>query len=152
MVEVRGVASLGSGDLFHFEIFDGGLDSILSQHGAVKLDGWELEVLGDVLVLDVDGILDVHTLEELGRVRAASNSGTASKRLENSFLNLSIIIDLDLEFHDITTSGSANESSTDILILLIERANISWVLIMVDNSLVISEVTYGHCAHQVRVL
>ena len=119
MVEERGVSSLG-GDLFGFEIFDGGLDSILGQHRAVKLDGWELQVLGDVLVLNLDGILDVHTLQELSRVRAASNSGTASKRLEHGFLDLAIIVDFDLELHDIATSGSANKSSTDVLILLVE--------------------------------
>ena len=54
--------------LFSLVVLDGGLDSILSEHRAVKFDGWKLQMAGNILVLDLNGIFDVHSFEELGSI------------------------------------------------------------------------------------
>lgn len=60
------------------------------------------------------------------------------KNLEDCILNdSSILIELNLQFHDISTSGGSNQSSADILFGLIERANIARVFVVVDHLLVI---------------
>lgn len=49
---------------------------------------------------------------------------TASESLENGLLDDTVVVDLDLQLHDIATCRSAHETSSDIEILLVERADL----------------------------
>ena len=113
----------------------------------MELDRWEFQVLSDVLVLDLNGVFDGHALEKLSCVRAASDGRSASKGLEHSLFDSTIIfVHFNLEFHDISASRRADEAGTDIHVLLIERADVARVFIVVNDTLVIGEVTHGEAS------
>ena len=74
-------------------------------------------------------------------VRAAgSDGGTTAEGLEDGFLDGAIFfIDLDLELHDITTGGSSNETSSNSGFVFAKGPNIPWILIMINNQLVVGK-------------
>ena len=134
--------------LFGFEVFDGSLNSIFCEHRAVKLDWRQFKVLGNILVLNLDGFLDGHSFKKLGSVRWASNGWTATKGLEHSFLNSAILlVHFDLEFHDVTAGRSSDKASTHGWVLFVERTNVAWVFVVVNDTLVVSEVSCGQSKH-----
>ena len=118
----------------------------------MELDRWEFQVLSDVLVLDLNGVFDGHALEKLSCVRAASDGRSASKGLEHSLFDSTIIfVHFNLEFHDIAAGRCTNEACSHIHRLLVEGTDVAGVLIMVNDSLVIGEVAHGKASgHQVH--
>lgn len=58
--------------------------------------------------------------------------------LENSLFDDSpIVIQFNLEFHDISTGGSTNQTCPYVFFGFVERANVSRILIVIDNIVVI---------------
>jgi len=130
---------------FCFVVFDGGLNRVFSKHWAVKLDWWQLEVLGDILVLDFHCIFNCHTLEELCGVRTAGNRWTAAECLKNGLFNRSIsFVHFDLKFHDITASRSTDETRAYINCVFVKGADISWVLVVVNHALMVGKASHWH--------
>lgn len=78
-------------------VLNGGLDGILREHAAVQLDGRQLEVAGDVRVLDGQHILHGAPLDPLGRHGAGGDGGAAAKGLELGVDDAAVGADLDLE-------------------------------------------------------
>ena len=115
----------------------------------MKLHWGQLQVLSDILVLDFNGFFDGHTLQELSGIGAACDGWPTTKSLKDSLLNSAIfLVHFDLEFHDVTAGGGADEAGSNIGCLLVKWANIARVLIMVNHSLVVSKVASGsHVAH-----
>lgn len=75
----------------------------------------------DVLVLDLHSVLDFHALEDFGRVRAARNGRAAAEGLKDGLVDLAgLLIDLDLQLHDVTTSGRAHEAGANIFVFFVE--------------------------------
>jgi hypothetical protein len=54
------------------------LDSVLGQHGAMQLDGRKRELLCDLGVLDLAGVVEGHTLDVLGDERGGGNGRSAT--------------------------------------------------------------------------
>lgn len=54
------------------------LDSVLGEHGAVELDRGQAELLCDLGVLDLAGLLEGHALDVLGDERRRGNGRSAS--------------------------------------------------------------------------
>lgn len=50
-------------------VLDGRLDGILSEHGAVKLDGWKAELLSNLGVLDLGSFVKGETFDTFSHVR-----------------------------------------------------------------------------------
>ena len=48
-----------------------------------------------------------------------------------------------MQLHDVATCGSAYQTGADIWIFLVERANVSWVFVVVNYSLMVREHTIG---------
>jgi hypothetical protein len=102
--------------------------------GAVKLDRGKAELLGNLGVLDRAGILEGHATDTLGHVRGRSDGRATAKSLELDVDNLSgLLVDLDLELHDITTGGCADETGTDEGIGLVEGSDVAGTLIVVND-------------------
>ena len=91
-------------------VLDSRLDGILSQHAAMKLDRRELQVSSNIGVLDSQYLINGLALDPFGGNRTAGNSGSTSKGLELGLGDLAIRANLDLQFHDITTSWGADET------------------------------------------
>jgi hypothetical protein len=49
-------------------IIDGFLDGFFCQHRAVQFDRGQVEVVGNIAVLDLQGLFHTHSLDELSRV------------------------------------------------------------------------------------
>lgn len=60
------------------------------------------------------------------------NCWSTAKSFELSVNNLAIFIDFDLQFHDITTSRCSHQTSANIFVCLVHRADIPWILIMIQ--------------------
>lgn len=70
--------------------------------------------------------------------RGRSYGGTAAEGFETSIDNFSsLVIDLNLQLHNIAASWSPDESGTDRRIILIEGSNIPGIIVMVHNSLMV---------------
>lgn len=67
---------------FALVVLDGRFDGVFSEHGAVQLDWWQTELLGNFGVLDAAGGLESHATDELGQVAAGGDGGAAAKSLE----------------------------------------------------------------------
>merc|ERR1719266_574939 len=89
----------------------GNLNGILSQHGAVKFHRRKGKFLGNVTVLDLGGISQLLPLDPLSSKTGGGNSRATAKGLEFGIHNLSIVVNLNLQFHDISTGRGANEAS-----------------------------------------
>lgn len=119
-------------------VVDSRLDGILGQHGAVQLDGWQAEFLGDLGVLDLGGLVEREALDTLGHVRRGSNGRSTTKSLEADILDDAVLVDLDRELHHITAGRSADETDTDVLLGLEERADVAWVLVVINDLFVVA--------------
>lgn len=93
----------------------------------------QTQLLGNVRVLQLACLVDGLALDPFGRVRARSNSRTATERLEFGVNNLAILVHFDLQLHDISASWGSNQSGADGLVLLVHRADITWILVMVQH-------------------
>ena len=101
---------LGRLALFVLIIFDGCRDGVLGHHTALLLDGWQLQVGGNIGILNGQDVIDRLSLDPFRRDGGTSNGGATSKRLEFRIRNDTILIDLNLQLHDIATGGGTHES------------------------------------------
>jgi len=60
---------------------DRSLDGVLGEHGAVELHGREVQVRRDLRVLDLDGVVERHALDPLGRDRRGGDRRPTPERL-----------------------------------------------------------------------
>ena len=94
----------------------------------------------NISVLNIDSILNTHSLKEFGGVAAGGDCRSTAEGLEYSLLNnLSIFGDLDLEFHDISTSWCSNETGAHGSVTFGEGTHVSWIFVMVNHLSVIGE-------------
>ena len=136
---------------FRLIIRNRGLDCVFGEHGAVKLHGRQFQVRSNVSVLDVHRIFDIHAFDKLSRVAGGCDGRTATESLEDRFLDGAIIlVNLNLEFHDISTRRCSYETRSNICSFFIHGTHISGVLIVVQNSLVVSEHPDGGTLQQQR--
>eukprot|EP01016_Furgasonia_blochmanni_P046173 TRINITY_DN6610_c0_g1_i4.p2 TRINITY_DN6610_c0_g1~~TRINITY_DN6610_c0_g1_i4.p2 ORF type:complete len:130 (-),score=7.41 TRINITY_DN6610_c0_g1_i4:126-515(-) len=63
------------------EIFNGFLNSVLSEHTAMQLDRGQLQIGCDVAVLNVQRLINGHSSDEFSGIRAARDGGPATIRL-----------------------------------------------------------------------
>jgi len=129
---------LGAGGLeLLLVITDGGLDGILGKHRAVQLDWRQAQLLGYLRVPDGSRLLQAHSLHSLRHVRRAGNGRTTAKSLELDIRDDALVVDPDLELHDVTAGGSADQAGADVHVSLGERAYVSWVFVVVNHLLVV---------------
>ena len=70
--------------------------------------------------------------------RRGSDSGATTEGLEASIDDLpSHLVDLDLELHDIATGGCTDEARAHRRIVLVQRSNVAWLVVVVDHPLVV---------------
>src|SRR5881296_1505262 len=80
------------------EVLDGRLDRVLGQDGAVDLDRRQLQLVHDVGVLDLQGVVHALALEPLGGQARAGDGRAAAEGLELGVLDdAGVQVDLDLQ-------------------------------------------------------
>ncbi|GMT23679.1 hypothetical protein PFISCL1PPCAC_14976, partial [Pristionchus fissidentatus] len=128
---------LGLSCLLLLVILESSLDGVLGQHGAVELDGREGELPRDILVLNLLSPLDSLSVDPFSGERGRGDSRSTSEGLELGINDLSIVVHLNLELHDISAGGSSDNSSSDVRIILVQRTNVTRILVMIYYLLVI---------------
>ena len=69
-----GILCLGLGGVaLLLKVGDGSFDGVLGKHGTVQLHRGEVQVVGNLGVLDLGRLVDVHPFDPLRRHRAAGN-------------------------------------------------------------------------------
>jgi hypothetical protein len=76
-------------------------------------------------------------LDPLSRDGAASDGTAASEGLEFGVRNHTVVVHLNLKLHNIATGRGPDQTSTHSVLLLIEGPDISGVLVVLDNIVVI---------------
>ena len=109
------------------------LDGVLGKHAAVKLDGRQAQVLGDVSVLDLHDVVQGSPLDPLGGQAAARDGGAAAESLEARVDDVTVVVHLDLQLHHVAASRRSDQASADVLVVLVERPHVPWVLVVVDD-------------------
>lgn len=100
----------------------------------LTLDRGQTELLCNLSVLDAASLLKGHALDELGQVTAAGDGGTTAESLELDLADSVVVgVDTNLKLHNITASGSADETSTDVGVVLLHAANISRLAVVVEQ-------------------
>jgi hypothetical protein len=81
----------------------------------VELDGREAELLGNLRVLNLLGVLEREALDALSHVRAARNGRATSESLELDIGDDTVFVDTNLELHHVatTTVTVSNDDSED---------------------------------------
>ena len=115
------------------DVFDGGLDGVLGQHGAVQLDGGQGQVLRDVGVLDRRHVLQRPPLDPLRGHAGRRDGGPAPKRLEAGVDDVAVVVDADLELHHVAARGGADEAGAHVGVVLGEGTHVAGALVVVDD-------------------
>lgn len=108
--------------------------SYLRGRSQLTLDRGQTELLCNLGVLDAASLLKGHALDELGQVTAAGDGGTTAESLELDLADGVVVgVDTDLKLHDIAASGSADETGTDVGVVLLHAANVSGLVVVVEQ-------------------
>ena len=100
----------------------------------LTLDGRQTELLCNLGVLNATGLLESHALDKLGQVTAAGDGGTAAESLELDLADSVVVgVNADLKLHDIAASGGADETGTDVGVVLLHATDISGLAVVVEQ-------------------
>src|SRR2546425_8314533 len=127
----------GLGGGFLLVIRQCGLDGVFGQHGAMDLHRRQVQLLHDVGVLDLKGLIDRAALQPLRCEAGAGDRRTAAEGLELRVHN-AIVLDLDLQLHDVPALRGAYDPGTYRFIVLRQAPHVSRVIVMVNDLFTIS--------------
>jgi len=75
----------------------------------MKLHRRQFQVGCDVLIFNLDGLLKLHAFENFCGVGTARDGRAAAKCLKHGFIDsASLLVDLNLQLHDVATGWRAN--------------------------------------------
>src|SRR5262245_35467334 len=116
------------------EVADRRLDRVLSQDRAVDLDRRQPQLVHDVRVLDLQGIVDALALEPLrGQARAGDGGAAAEGRELGVLDDTRVQVDLDLELHHVAALRGADEPGPQAGRVLAERPDVAGIAVVVDH-------------------
>jgi len=104
----------------------------------MQFDGRQRELLGDVAVLDLTGGVQVLALDPLSCQAGGSDGRAATEGFELCVHDLAVVVNLDLQFHDVSAGGSTHKASTHASALAVQLAHVARVLVVIDHFLVVA--------------
>ena len=105
----------------------------------LTLDRGQAQLLGNIGVLDLAGLLQGHTADQLGEIGGRSDGAATAEGLEDNVIDLTaVLVDTDLELHDIATGGGTDKTGTNVLVTLLERTDVARVVVVIQDLLVVS--------------
>ena len=84
----------------------------------MDLDGRERELLGDLAILDLDRVADLHALDPLGHEARAGDRAAAAVGLELG-VGDHVALDADLQLHHVPARGRADDTGSHAGLLLV---------------------------------
>jgi len=107
---------------------------ISAEGASLTLDRRQTQLLCNLGVLNATGLLKGHALDELGQVTAAGDGGTAAESLELDLADGVVVgVNADLKLHDIAASGGADETGTDVGVVLLHATDVSGLAVVVEQ-------------------
>jgi hypothetical protein len=107
---------------------------ISAERVELTLDRRQTQLLCNLSVLNATSLLEGHALDELGQVTAAGDGGTAAESLELDLADGVVVgVDADLKLHDIAASGGADETGTDVGVVLLHATDVSGLAVVVEQ-------------------
>lgn len=128
-------------------IADGRLDGVLSQHGAMQFDGGKRQLLCNDGVLDLASLSQRLASNKLSHVGRGGNGTATAKGLELDVLDDSVVVHSNLQLHDIATGGGSNQTSSDVLVILVHGSHVSGVVVVVQHLLMVASSRDGKRGH-----
>src|SRR5437660_1589311 len=101
------------------------------------LDLVHLSILHDVGVLDLVGVLDGSTFQPLRGKARACNRRSATEGFKLRVYN-DVVLDLDLQLHDVAAFRGAHDAGTDRLVVLRQAAEVPRIIIVVNHLITVS--------------
>lgn len=99
----------------------------------------QTQLLRHVGVLDFPSLIKRHATDQLGQVAARRDSAATAKCLEHDVVDLAcILVHTDLQLHDIATGRGADEAGANVLVALLEGADVPRVVVVIQDLLVVS--------------
>ena len=109
-------------------------DGLLGKHGAVELDGGEVELAGNVLVGQLHGLRKGLAADGFGGEGGGRDGAPTAKSLELGVLNYERIrVDLQADLHHVSALRGPHHSSYHVLVVLVKLANVAGVLVVVKH-------------------
>jgi len=107
---------------------------ISAEGASLTLDRRQTQLLCNLGVLNATGLLEGHALDEFGQVTAAGDGGTAAESLELDLADGVVVgVNADLKLHDIAASGGADETGTDVGVVLLHATDVSGLAVVVEQ-------------------
>ena len=155
-----GQISRGSLGIFGVVIRDGRLDRIFSQHGAVHyfiqtsaitprdrqrlflpatrrgrtLHGRQTQLLRDLGVPDLSGVLERHAAHEFGQVARARDGAAAAEGLELDVADrLAAGVDADLQLHHVAARRRPDQARADVRVRFRHRPHVARSAVVVEQ-------------------
>jgi len=122
-----------------FIVVEGGLDGVLGQHGAVEFNRRQAQFLGNVRVPHLIRLLQTLSLDPLRGQGAGRDGRRAAERLELGVDDLAVRVHLDLQLHDVAAGRGPDQARPDVLVVLVQRADILRFFKVFDDVLVVSD-------------
>ena len=111
----------------------------------MQLHRWKIQLICNLLIFDHSRIVDLLAFDHLSCQRTGRDRRSTPECFELGVHDVSFIVHLDLELHDVTASWSSHQPSSDIVVILVHGSDISRVLVVVDHFRVVG----GHLGHLV---
>lgn len=99
----------------------------------MQLDRRQGQLLGDVRVLQLAGLVDRFALHPLGGQRAGRDRRAAAERLEFGVDDLAVVVHLDLQLHDVAAGGRTDQPGAHRHVLLVQRADVARILVVLQH-------------------
>jgi hypothetical protein len=115
-------------------ILDRRLDGVFGQYRAVDLHRGQAQLVDDIHVADLEGLVDGLAFHPLGGQRGTGDGAPAAEGLEPGVFNhAGLFVDLDLELHHIAALGRAHHAGADARVAAVQRSDVTRVGVMVQD-------------------
>lgn len=96
------------------------------------LDRRKAKLLSNLSVADLTRLFEGHPTDQLGQITRASDGTPTTESLELDVADLvAVLVDLNLELHDIATGGGTDETGTNVNVTLLHGADVAGVVVVI---------------------
>src|SRR5690606_35858605 len=115
------------------KIFDRALDRVFGENRTMDLHGRQREFFCDLAIFQALGLFERLPFDPLRRQGRRRDRRAAAEGLEASILDDPRVADLDLQAHNVTTSGRTDEPGAHAVVILVERSDVPRILVVLDH-------------------
>ncbi|MNL43035.1 hypothetical protein D3C87_1655260 [compost metagenome] len=100
------------------------------------------QFLGDLRVLDLEGLVDGLALDPFGHQRRRRDGRAAAVGLELGVFDHTRLVHLDLQLHHVAAGRGADHAGAHRVVVLVERTDVARIFIVVENLVAVRHFGY----------